>query len=761
MPQPAPQAQNARQKFENRTSDEGRFAAYARGRVGHFAARQVLTLLGALILWVLVSPQMGLLALALALLGEAVDCLSLWVLIKRRNFGRGARIVSTGTAAVQALSIAACVWIGWHATAGPEARFFAVAYLCGAIINASLVFPYNRRATEARLVIYILVIAVLFALDGLQGRGGRAQLVFDSLATVLLLYMAYSFVSFVLRSYTKRIKMEREMLEGQERLDRSYQTLRAREREARHLAMVAANANDSVIVTDRAGHIEYVNASFTRVTGYTVEEALGRTPAELLNGPNTDTEAIEAILNARRTHEPVRLELINRTKFGKDIWVETNITPMMDSDGNVVGEVAIERDITQAKQREQELAAAKTAAEEGARAKAQFLAMISHEIRTPLNGIIGMSDVMLSGPLDPEHRGNLQTILASGEGLLTIINDILDLSKLEAGKMEIDQVPFDLRAELQAALDLVRPLANEKGLSLSVDVSGLPEGRILGDPGRVRQVFLNLMGNAIKFTRAGAVSLRAAVDTGAAPPRVTLAVQDTGIGIPADRLDQIFDAFAQADSATTRDFGGTGLGLAISRQLTQQMGGDITVTSVPGKGSCFTMEFVTGLDVMQPVEVSPRICADDEADLPASLRLLIADDNRTNRLLLGKLLSPLKDGMRFAKDGVEAVEAFVAEVPDLILMDMSMPRCDGLEATRRIRALEASRCTNAPVPIIALTANAFASDRERCLAAGMDGFLTKPIRRNDLLTTIARATRNSAIASDNAAQPPPRHSAAV
>lgn len=761
MPQPEPKAQNARQRFDKRISDEGRFSAYARGRVKHFAGRQVLILLGAIILALLANPETGLLALVVALSGEAVDCLTLRTLIKRENYGPSGQRISTVTAAFQAMCIATCVCIGWNATTGPEARFFAVAYMCGAVINAGLVYPYHQQATKARVVIYIIAIALLFASDGLTGRGDRTKLVFDSLATLMLAYMAFSFISYVLRSYTKRINMERELIEGQDRLDRSYQTLRAREREARHLAMVAANANDSVIVTDCDGRIEYINASFTRVTGYSAEEAQGRLPAELLNSPNTDTDAIDAIFKARDTHKPVRMELINRTKTGEDIWVETNITPMLDAEGNVLGEVAIERDITHAKQREQELAAAKTAAEEGARAKAQFLAMISHEIRTPLNGIIGMSDVMLSGPLDPDHRSNLQTILASGEGLLTIINDILDLSKLEAGKMEIEKTPFDLRAELQAALAVVHPLADEKGLSLTVDVNGLPDGEILGDPGRVRQVLLNLLGNAIKFTKTGGITLRASADCPSSPNRITIAVQDTGIGIPDDRLDHIFDAFAQADSATTRHFGGTGLGLAISRQLAQQMGGDVTVTSTPGVGSCFTMGFATAVPEPRAESARPETADRAVPGLSPTLTILIADDNRTNRLLLSKLLSDLKDGLRFAKDGVEAVEAFSTDPPDLILMDMSMPRCDGLEATRRIRALEAARPSARPVSIIALTANAFASDRERCLAAGMDGFLTKPIRRQDLLSAIAGATSGAGGEAQANPPTPPLRSAAV
>ncbi|MEM1077982.1 MAG: ATP-binding protein [Pseudomonadota bacterium] len=732
---PARETQNTRQKFEDRISAEGRFASYARGRLSYFLGRQVLTIIGAAILGFLVSPQLGFAALLVALTGEAVDCLTLRAFVRRGSYGKRAQIASIGTAAIQAMSISVCVWLGWCATSGPEARFFAVVYMCGAVINAGLVYPFNRHATEARLVVYIFAIASLFALDGFTGRGSQGQLVFDFLATLMLGYMAYTFIRFVLRSHVKRIAMERDLIHRQDMLDQSFRTLESREREARHLAMVVANANDSVIVTDREGRIEYTNASFTRVSGYSAEEALGKLPAELLNSPNTDTEAIAAIFKARDIHEPVRMELINRTKGGDDVWIETNITPMVDDDGIVQGEVAIERDITQAKQREKELADAKTAAEEGARAKAQFLAMVSHEIRTPLNGIIGMSDVLLSGGLEKDQRETVQTILSSGEALLTIINDILDLSKLEAGKMEIETIPFDLRAQLQGALALIHPLAEEKSLSLALTFEDLPADEFLGDPGRVRQVFLNLMGNAIKFTKTGGVSAKVSMVSGSEGDEVRIAVRDTGIGIPEDRLAHIFAAFAQADGATTRHFGGTGLGLAISRQLARQMGGDIDVTSASGEGSCFTLRFRT-----QSVASAPKaaLCkaTSEVAEIPKDIRILVADDNRTNRLLLGKLLDRVKSGLIFAVDGIEAVEKFRSEAPDLILMDMSMPRCDGIEATRLIREIEALD-TSPPVPILALTANAFASDRDRCLEAGMDGFLTKPIRRRDLFAAIA------------------------
>ncbi|WP_424971909.1 ATP-binding protein [Dinoroseobacter sp. S76] len=732
---PARETQNARQKFEERVSADGRFASYARGRLSYFLGRQVLTFIGAAILGFLVSPQLGFAALLVALFGEAVDCFTLRAFVRRGNYGRRAQQASIATAAVQATTISICVWLGWCATSGPEARFFAVVYMCGAVINAGLVYPFHRRATEARLVVYIFAIASLFAMDGLTGRGSQGQLIFDFLATLMLGYMAYTFIRFVLRSHNKRIVMERDLIRRQHMLDQSFQTLEARAREARQLAMVAANANDSVIVTDREGRIEYTNASFTRVSGYTAEEALGQLPADLLNSPNTDTEAIAAIFKARDIHEPVRMELINRTKSGEDIWVETNITPMVDDDGVVQGEVAIERDITQAKRREKELADAKTAAEEGARAKAQFLAMVSHEIRTPLNGIIGMSDVLLSGSLQKDQRETVQTILSSGEALLTIINDILDLSKLEAGKMEIETIPFDLRAQLQGALALVHPLAEEKGLALSLTFDDLPADEFLGDPGRVRQVFLNLMGNAIKFTKSGGVSARVSIATGPQGDEIRIAVQDTGIGIPEDRLAHIFAAFAQADGATTRHFGGTGLGLAISRQLARQMGGDIDVTSAPGQGSCFTLRFRTQAAASAHKAATCKATA-GIAGIPADIRILVADDNRTNRLLLGKLLDKVKPGLIFAVDGIEAVEKFRSEGPDLILMDMSMPRCDGIEATRLIREIEALEPAPA-VPILALTANAFASDRDRCLEAGMDGFLTKPIRRRDLFAAIA------------------------
>jgi signal transduction histidine kinase/ActR/RegA family two-component response regulator len=383
----------------------------------------------------------------------------------------------------------------------------------------------------------------------------------------------------------------------------------------------------------------------------------------------------------------------------------------------------------------QDLVRATAAAEAATRAKSEFLAHMSHEIRTPLNGVAGMFDLLRGTELTPLQARYARVGRDAADSLLHVINDILDFSKIEAGKVEIEAIEFDLTHLVGSLLELLDPIATGKGLRLACELpAGLP-GRSVGDPTRVRQVLTNLLSNAIKFTAAGSVTVRAAVVSAAddADVAVRLEVVDTGMGIPADRLHRLFESFSQVDASTSRRFGGTGLGLAISKRLVELMGGGIGVQSEAGRGTTFWFTVRLGRATAAAAPVGPT----DTSDRLAGMHLLVADDNEVNRFLAGELLRRAGCTFDLVEDGAAAVAAAARGGYDAVLMDCQMPHVDGLQATRQIREREG---TGPRVPILALTAEAIDGDRQRCLDAGMDGYVTKPIDTHQLLAALRSAT---------------------
>jgi two-component system, sensor histidine kinase len=400
------------------------------------------------------------------------------------------------------------------------------------------------------------------------------------------------------------------------------------------------------------------------------------------------------------------------------------------------------RDETERRAREEALEIAKQTAEHANEAKSSFLAMMSHELRTPLNALLGSAELMARTTLDNTQANYVRMFNEAGRLMMAMVNDVLDYAKIEAGQLEIEKHPTSLR---QLALELETlwgPHAASKGLYLKIDTAGLDWDMVIGDPTRLRQIVFNLVSNAVKFTVSGGVTIRIKSVTTGRDCRVGIDVEDTGVGIPPDRQISIFKAFIQADSTITRRFGGTGLGLAIAKSLAQQMQGDLTLTSAPGKGSTFLFEgrFEATLE-----QESAAHEAAQETEITRPLQVLAVDDNALNRQILAAMLDLWPVATVWATNGVEALEAMELQAFDVVLMDVQMPIMDGMTATRRVRG---GQGINRHTPIVALTANAREEDRALCMASGMTDFVAKPISAEALASALMRATQMDEVSED-------------
>jgi len=535
-------------------------------------------------------------------------------------------------------------------------------------------------------------------------------------------------------------------------LSRSEKALR---NQTQILESVLTSMGDGVVVADCAGAYLVFNPAAKHI----LHAGCANTP------PENWTEELGVFLPDTTTPCPVddlplvramRGESIEAADFfvsyraGRDGgWISANARPLRDPNGSLMGGVMVFRDITASKQSEEALHKAKLSAEAANLSKSSFLANMSHEIRTPLSSILGFTELIRRGiGTKDEQRSYFETISAGGRHLSGLIDDILDLSKIEAGRIDFERVRCSPHQVISEALSVLRVRAQQQFLSLECRwTSGVPE-TIWTDPARLRQLLMNLIGNAIKFTEQGSVTLLASVTWDEPEPRFQIEVRDTGIGIPQDRLESIFNPFEQADSSITRRFGGTGLGLAISRQIVEGLGGTLTVESEVGRGSTFRVTLATGpLDGIRMLESPPSealhpgdgISTATVADISGA-RLLLVEDGVSNRELLSLVLREAGADVTCAENGLAGVKAAMQSHYDLILMDMQMPVMDGYTATQRLRELHCA------VPIIALTAHAMRSDRDKCLAAGCSGYLTKPIDIDKLIRTVSDALRPSGVA---------------
>ena len=617
-------------------------------------------------------------------------------------------------------------WLGVRYDLSVEAVLGLVTTITASGIAVAVYSP-------SRLVLCGWIAVQFVAVTGLTlvvGRVTTANILYCVTAGVL--YGAMCMAGWARLGVMQKLRAGRDALEDQGALLRS----------------IIDTIPDYIFVKDVDGRAVLRNLANARAFGFEDPDALvGLTEEEAL--PDSDLAARYHLDDMRVISSGEPLVDIEEPMLvdGDPRWLLTTKVPLRSAHGKVVGLVGTARDITDQKAAEAELIAAKEAAEAATRAKSEFLANMSHEIRTPMNGVIGMTSLLMDTPLDDEQRDFVKTIRGSGDALLAIINDILDFSKIEAGMLDLEHEPFDVREAVEGAVRIVSPrvAADRVELVAAVD-DGVPE-TVLGDVTRVRQVLLNLLSNAAKFTSEGSIRITVgatALDGGQC--ELVFAVEDTGIGIPADKLDAVFGSFSQADASTTRRYGGTGLGLAICQRLVSMMGGKLSVVSEVGAGSTFAFTVLTRATAQPPTDPPPTAWVarprQPEPDVSGPpLRILLAEDNVVNQKVATRMLDRLGHRADVVSNGADAVEAVraqatVREAYDVVLMDVQMPEVDGLEATRQIRQLAI------PQPhIIALTANAMEGDRERCLAAGADDYVTKPVSIDSLRAALARGVQ--------------------
>jgi PAS domain S-box-containing protein len=487
---------------------------------------------------------------------------------------------------------------------------------------------------------------------------------------------------------------------------------------------------DMLCIADFNGYFRTLSPQWMEVLGYTMEELLAKPFVDFVHPDDVAATNAEA---AKLGEGQQVVHFTNRYRCKDGSWKWLQWSSAANTDEGLI--YAIARDITEQQRVQMELQRARDAALESTKAKSQFLANMSHEIRTPMNGVIGMASLLAQTKLDSEQKDYVDTMAHSGEALMALMNDILDFTRIDSNKLTLSSEEFLLKPLIDDILQLLRLKAQKKKLSLDFTIADDTPHVIIGDPLRLRQVLLNLIDNAIKFTEQGSVHLT--IEPLREPPNTPLlrfTVTDSGIGIPAEEQDEVFESFSQVDSSTSRKFGGAGLGLAISKRLVEMMGGSISIVSTLGKGSSFT--FTVGLVMGSEDTPTEKPPTSSPSPPPAGTRILVAEDNAANRKVLGAMLRRAGYESDIVSNGDQALAALEKNVHyAAMLLDCHMPSLDGYETARRIRSAESAE---QHLPIIAVTANAMAGEREKALASGMDDYLVKPVRIEQLRDVLAK-----------------------
>lgn len=509
------------------------------------------------------------------------------------------------------------------------------------------------------------------------------------------------------------------------------------------LSLVAKNTDNGVLIANSEGVVEWVNEGFTKITGYTLEEIIGKTPSSLLFGPNTNMDTVEFARKRQQAQEPFYIEVLNYNKAGKPFWVSILNTPVKDNNELKGKHIEIITDITEKKKTEFQMIKAKDEAERSAKVKEQFLANMSHEIRTPMNSIIGFTELLMQSNLSSDQQDNVNAIRQAGENLTVIINDILDFSKIEAGKLNIENSIFSLDDVIKSLKSLFVRRAEQNNIKLIFTIDPKIPNVLLGDSVRLNQVLINLLNNALKFTAKGWIEISAQLkSTSENKCIVKFKVEDTGIGIPKDKLDMVFQSFTQASSDTTRKYGGTGLGLTIVDQLVKLMGGTLKLKSNEGTGTLFsfTLDFEIGDE--ENLHLVNKVIESSEDKSLEGMKILLCEDNEMNQRLVEKIiLKQWHADLDIAQNGRKGFEMFKDKDYDIILMDVQMPEMDGFETTRRIRKYKDK--AKSQIPIMAMTADALLEERKKCFEAGMNDYLSKPFKQGELLSKILALTNKT------------------